>query len=75
MIALLVCGADDNLLQERKRSVDVVGLTHSDTSRTSLLGSLIASQVNKMQFRGDNLLGLLDRRPTLDVNREDGVGT
>ena len=73
MIALLIRRTDDDLLQERQRSVDVVCLAHRDALSTCLLSALITSQINQVKLAGDDLLRLLDRRPRLDMNSEDGV--
>ena len=56
MLSLLVGGADDNLLQEGQRSVDVVGLAHRDSLCTRLFCALVTGKIDKVEFGGDDLL-------------------
>mmetsp|Transcript_34163 Transcript_34163/g.42242 ORF Transcript_34163/g.42242 Transcript_34163/m.42242 type:complete len:427 (-) Transcript_34163:33-1313(-) len=73
VLALLISRAHDDLLEEGERAVDIAGLAHGHTSRAGLLGTLIASQIDQVEFGGDNLLVLLNSRPALNMNREDSV--
>ena len=73
MVSLLVSGADNNLLEEGQRSVDVAGLTHGDSRRTSLLCTLVAREIDQVQLRCDHFLVLLDSRAAFNVHSEDGM--
>ena len=73
MVSLLVGGSDHDLLEERKRPVDVVGFAHGDTGCTSLLGALIAGKVDQVELRCNDLFVLLNSRATFDMHSKDGV--
>ena len=75
MVALLVAGADDHLLQVRETTVDVRGFLHGQAFSTSLFGTFTACEIDQRQARVNNLFGSFDRAAGLKVDGENSVGS
>jgi len=56
VLAFLVSGAYDDLLQERQRPVDVVCLTHGDACCSCFLCTLVSSEVYQVKLGCDHFL-------------------
>ena len=71
MVSLLVACAHHDLLQKRKRSIDIGSLLHCKSLGVRFLGPLIASQVDEVELGSNHLFWLLDCRSTFHMDREN----